>query len=151
MSESKAFIVTAAGELEPIPNGAILSGESGVWQLRDSRWHPIAYPKGVSAMTEYEQKAREGYAYESLNAHYGYYQITEQQRLDWVAAFSTGFGHGWRTANPANRYPTGIETLAYREGYLYAQRIPDEQHQRTLMEIAGAMEARAIAENSCPN
>lgn len=48
MSESNAFIVTAAGELERIPNGAILSGESGVWQLRDGQWHPITDPYEAS-------------------------------------------------------------------------------------------------------
>ena len=38
------LITTAAGEVAVIPNGAILSAETGVWQLRDGEWHPITDP-----------------------------------------------------------------------------------------------------------
>lgn len=64
------LITTAAGEDAVIPNGAILSAETGVWQLRDGKWHPIDDPYEQSQELHGAAIANDRHRIAAINAEY---------------------------------------------------------------------------------
>lgn len=68
-ADCQPTIRTAAGEVETIPDGAILSGESGVWILRDGEWQAVTDPIERSLTLHGEAVANDSRRLEHIAKH----------------------------------------------------------------------------------